>query len=103
MAEADNLPTERKQLRDDSDLMGCHPSRSNDLSVHARIDSTGCVPLLWESNEEDDEDGHAAIFEVTYGRKGTCRTSAVLVDGGSSECGLLFEHPSKLIGELGGD
>ena len=42
--------------------MGCHTSRSNDLSVHARIDSTGNVRLLWES--EDDEDGHAAILEV---------------------------------------
>ena len=52
-AEADNLHTERKQLRDDSDLMGCHSSRSNDLSVHVR--------LLWESNEIDDKNGHATL------------------------------------------
>ena len=70
-AEADSLPTDRKLLRDDSDWMGCHSSRSNDLSVHARIDSTGYVRLLWASNEEDDEDGHAAIFEVKFGRKDT--------------------------------
>ena len=44
--------------------------QSNDLSVHARIDSTGCVRLLWESNEEDDEGGLAAIFEVKFGKKG---------------------------------
>ena len=35
--------------------MGCHSSRSNDLSVHARVDSTGYVRLLWESSEEDDK------------------------------------------------
>ena len=45
--------------------MGCHSSRSNDLSVHARVDSTGYVRLLWESSEEDDE--NAAILE--FGEK----------------------------------
>ena len=49
--------------------MGCHSSRSNDLSVHARIDSTGYVRLLLESSEEDDELIHAAIFEVKFGKK----------------------------------
>ena len=49
--------------------MGCHSSRSNDLSVHARTDSTGYVRLLWESSEEDDKNTHAAIFEVKYGKK----------------------------------
>ena len=48
-------------------LVGCHSSRSNDLSVHARIDSTGYVRLLWESSEEDDKNRHAAIFEVKIG------------------------------------
>ena len=35
--------------------MGCHLSRSNDLSVHTRFDSTGYVRLLWESIEEENE------------------------------------------------
>ena len=51
-------------------LVGCHSSRSNDLSVHARIDSTGYVRLLMESSEEDDKKSHAAIFEVKFGKKG---------------------------------
>ena len=44
-------------------------SRSNDLSVHARIDSTSYVHLLWESSEEDDKNAHTAIFEVKCGNK----------------------------------
>ena len=48
-AEADSLPTDREQLPDDYGLVRCHSSRSDDLSVHARINSTGCVRLLWES------------------------------------------------------
>ena len=36
------------------------------MSVHARIDSSGYIHLLWESNE--DRNGHAAIFEVKYGK-----------------------------------
>ena len=40
---------------------------------------------------------------IATGSRGTCRTSAVLVDGGSSECGPLLEQPSVLIGELSGD
>ena len=35
--------------------------------------------------------------------RGTCRTSAVLVGGGSSECGLLLEPSSVLNGGLGGE
>ena len=42
-------------------------SRSNDLSAHARIDSSECVRLIWEFN--DDKNGHSAIFEVTFGKK----------------------------------
>ena len=34
---------------------------------HARIDPSGYVRLLWES--EDDRNGHAAIFEVKFGNK----------------------------------
>ena len=36
------------------------------MSVHARIDSSGYIHLLWESNE--DRNGHAAIFEVKFGK-----------------------------------
>ena len=50
-------------------LVGCHSSRSNDLSVHARIDSTGYIRLLVESSEEDDKKSHAAIFKVKFGKK----------------------------------
>ena len=51
-------------------MVGCHSSRSNDPSVHARIDSTGYVRLLVESSEEDDKISHAAIFEVKFVKKG---------------------------------
>ena len=61
-SEADNLSTDDKKLLEDCGLVGCHSSSSNDLSVHARIDSTGYVRLLWESSEEDDKNSHAAIF-----------------------------------------
>ena len=37
--------------------------------VHARIDSTGYVRLLWESSEEDDKNTHATTFEVKFGKK----------------------------------
>ena len=47
-AEADSLPTDEKQLLEDYGLVGCHSSRRNDLSVHARIDSTGYVRFLWD-------------------------------------------------------
>ena len=67
--EADSLPTDARQLLEDYGLVGCHSSRSNDLSGRARIDSTGYVRLLWESSEEDDKCTHAAIFEVTFGKK----------------------------------
>ena len=66
-AEADSLLTDARQLVEDNGFVGCHSSRSNDLSVHARIDSTGYVRLLWESSEEDDKNTHAAIFEVKFG------------------------------------
>ena len=49
--------------------MGCHSSLSDDLSVHARIDSTGHVRLLWESSEEDNKCTHAPIFEKKFGKK----------------------------------
>ena len=37
-SEADSLSTDDKKLLVDFGLVGCHSSRSNDLSVHARID-----------------------------------------------------------------
>ena len=57
----------KKRSLDDFGLVGCHSSRSKDLSVHARIDSSGHVRLLWES--DDDKKGHAAIFEVKFGKR----------------------------------
>ena len=68
-AEADSLPTDEKELLEDYGLVGCHSSRSNDLSVHARTDPTGSVRSLWESSEEDDKNTHAAIFELKFGKK----------------------------------
>ena len=51
-------------------LAGCHSSRSNDLPVHARIGSSGKIRLLWES-DVDTRNGHAAIFEVKFGKRQT--------------------------------
>ena len=68
-AEADNLPTNTRQLLEDYGLEGCQSTRSNDLSVNATIDSTGYVHLLWESIGEENEFFHAAIFEVKFGKK----------------------------------
>ena len=68
-AEADSLPTDAKELIDDCGIVGSHSSRSNDLSVHARIDSSGYIRLSWESDDDDDRNGHAAIFEVKFVKK----------------------------------
>ena len=65
-AEADSLPTDANKLLSDTGLVGCHSSRNNDLSVHARVNSSGYILLLWES--DDDRNGHAAIFEVKFGK-----------------------------------
>ena len=69
-AEADSLSTDAKQLLEDCGFGGTPLKESNDLSVHARIDSTGCVRVLWASSEEDDKNSHAAMFEVKFGKKG---------------------------------
>ena len=50
-AEADSLSTDAKQLLDDCGLVGCHSNKGNYLSIHARIDSTRYVRLLWEPNK----------------------------------------------------
>ena len=54
-AEADNSPTDEKKLLDDQGFVGCLSSTSNDLSVHAKIDSSGHVRPQWELNEIDDK------------------------------------------------
>ena len=74
-AEADSLPTDAKELLHGYGLVGCHSSGSNDLSVHARIDSSGYTRLLWES-DVDDRIGHAAISEVKFGKKTNRATEA---------------------------
>ena len=66
-AEADSLPTDEKDLLDDCGLVGYHSSKSNDLSVHARNDSSRYIRHSWET--DDDRSGHAAIFEVKFGKK----------------------------------
>ena len=64
--EADKMPTDTRQSLEDYGLMGCHSARGDDLSVHARFDSTWYVRLLWESNGEANEFSHAAIIEVKF-------------------------------------
>ena len=66
-AEADSSPTDAMELLNDCGFVGCHSSRGNDLSVHARIDSSGYSRLLWEL-DVDDRNGLAAIFEVKFGK-----------------------------------
>ena len=61
-AEADSLSTDAKHLLEDYGLVGCHSTKGNYMSVHAKIDSTGYVRLLWESNDEEEKSSHAAIF-----------------------------------------
>ena len=65
--EADSSPTDARELLNDNCFVGCHSSKSNDLSVHARIDSSGYIRLLWKSGV-DDRNGHAAIFEIIFGK-----------------------------------
>ena len=56
-------------------MVGCHSSRSNNLSVHARIDSRGYVRLLWESSEEEDKKfGKKAEGVITDSRERTADT-----------------------------
>ena len=66
-AEADSLPTDAIKLLSDYGFVGCHSNRSNDLSVHTRINSSGYFRVLWES-DVDDRNGHAAIFQVKFGK-----------------------------------
>ena len=68
-AKDDSLPTDAKYLLEDYGLVGCHSTKGNFMSVHARIDSTGYVRFLCESNDEEDKGSHAAIFLVKFGKK----------------------------------
>ena len=86
--------------------MGCHSSKSNDVSIHAIIDSTGCVRLLWELIEENDENTHAAIFEVKCGRKSEeateyqgKRTSTTLCNDLESVAMVIEGTSSESIGD----
>ena len=63
------MPTKTWQLLEDNGLVGCHSARSNELPVHAKIDSTGYVRLLWESIGKATEFSYASIFEVKIGQK----------------------------------
>ena len=85
-AEAGSLPTDEKELLGDYGLVGCHSSRSNALSVHARIDSSGYVRLSWES--DDDRKGHAANFEVKFGNK----TKRAATGSRERTAEQLFDH-----------
>ena len=74
------------KLLEDHGLVGCHSTRSDDLSVHARIDSTGFVHLLWESIGEEKGFSHAAIFEVKFGKK----SERVITDSRGRTADALF-------------
>ena len=67
-AEADNLPTNEKQLLADYGLMGFDSSRSNDLSVHARIVSTGMSGSCGNQMKTTNVNTHAAM-DVKFGSK----------------------------------
>ena len=69
-AEADSLSTDAKHLLEDYGLVGCQSTKGNFITVHARIDSTGYVRLLWDSNDEEDEGSRAASFSVEVWQKG---------------------------------
>ena len=45
-AEAASFRTDAKELLNDYGSVGCHSSKSNDLSVHARINSSVFSPFM---------------------------------------------------------
>ena len=59
-AEADSLPTDARELPHVYGFVGCHSTRRNDLSVHARIDSSRFFRLLWESTSFE------MVFDVKF-------------------------------------
>ena len=52
-AEADSSAKDEKELLDDYGLLGCHSSRSHDLLVQARIDSSGYIRFYKMMTEMD--------------------------------------------------
>ena len=84
--EAESLPEDEKEVLDDYGLVGCHSSRRNDLSVHARTESSGYVRLVREP--DDDKKGHAAIFEVGFGKK----TERAATESRERTAEQLFDH-----------
>ena len=91
-AEADSLPTNTGKLLEDCGLVGCHLAKSNDLSVHARTDSTCCVRFLWESIEEANGFPYAAIFEVKFGKK----PERALADLRDQTANTFFSNPGSV-------
>ena len=65
----DSLPTDTRQLLEDYGLVGCQSARSNDLTVHARIDPSSYFRLVWEAIGGANELSHAEIFEVKFCKK----------------------------------
>ena len=82
--EADCLPTDDKELLDDYGLVGCDSIRSNDLSVQARIDSSGYVRL---HGNQMMITGHAAIKEVKFGKE----TEGVTTESRERSAESLFD------------
>ena len=70
-AEAAELPRDPNELMSRFGLVGDHTDpihhEFEDLAVHARVGRTGYVTLIWESEREEFNIGHAAIFEVDFG------------------------------------
>ena len=97
-AEVDSVTTDVKQLLEDYGLVGCHSNKSNCLSVHTRIDSSGHVRLLWESNEEEDKGLHAAIFEVKFGTK----AEGSFTDSRERTAGTLFSDLESVASAIEG-
>ena len=87
------MPTDTRQLLEDYGLVGCHSARSNDLSVYAKIDSTGCVRLLLASIGEANDFSYAAIFEVELGPK----SERALADLREQTADTLFSLTLKLL------
>ena len=87
-AEASELPQDRDVLMENYGFVGKHSEEEKDLAVHARVGPGGFVKLLWEDlNQTCPEpgkpakyNGHAAIFEVDFGKNDTdeCESLALL-------------------------
>ena len=96
-AEADSLSTDAKELLNDYGLVGCDSSKSNDLSVHARNNSSGYIRLLLES-DDDNRYGHEAIFEVKFGKK----TERTTTESRERSAEQLFADPEPVESAVAG-